>query len=711
MKKNSGFALIELVVSLAIMGIVGLVLFEFIAISSKTFRSVNTEVNLQYESQLTINQLKDLIVDSNRGVVYGLQTVAGGFTEVDLTLPNAETIQIQNLETAEAANVGTLKRCLLIYNQKTEGAVTNYPVIKIVWDPATKKLMYAERTFTDLTVLEADRYLSSLLETDYEVMSAYINSFSVILSNAQDRIFDIKMDLSSSKSSYSSNASIALRNKVVVSSDLNAIYTEVNIEKPNMINGVAIKKGGTIISTDTVSVGQTVTYEADVDVQFGATTGSEAVKWVLAGNSTYGAGAPTTLSQTGELNVSAYELSTLLTVTAVSIADSSKKAVINIVVEDGRGEFGYVNSLAPGVVSEGNVINPSTRPYKYYGIQFTDSNITYVNKDKIPVAERGVTWEVVTDVPQGSDTWEIVSAAEAAANGVSSDCPFCIKVYYGTLGKSFAFKATTKTANFEGEQIATSTSFMVSGMQVPVEVTPTVSVDLTNNILSRNGKIQITINSEHLFDANNTVTIDTAGAIGFGKSETKKTDNIYLVKTSNPNVYDLYAKTQMNWNTYFKFRIKVVVSGQTNLGNPFNKTIYKDVEIPKVIMTLTPSDAINKNIRYDTSAVAVLTKIEYLYLETGDKGKINQNYYPTITLTTVYYSYNNNKNRNKPIDVSSFISYNTAQSNIIIDSSLMSYINYNDSTNDKITFKMNALDDNNNTLNTLSQDIIYTFTN
>ncbi|MDD2970349.1 MAG: type II secretion system protein, partial [Lachnospiraceae bacterium] len=107
MKKNNGFALIELVVSLAIMGIVGLVLFEFIAISSKTFRSVNTEVNLQYESQLTINQLKDLIVDSNRGVVYGLQTVAGGFTEVDLTLPNAETIQIQNLETAEAANVGT----------------------------------------------------------------------------------------------------------------------------------------------------------------------------------------------------------------------------------------------------------------------------------------------------------------------------------------------------------------------------------------------------------------------------------------------------------------------------------------------------------------------------------------------------------------------------------------------------------------------------
>lgn len=717
MKKNSGFTLIELVVSLAIMGIVGLVLFEFIAISSKTFRSVNTEVNLQYESQLTVNQLKDLIVDSNRGVVYGLQTVAGGFTEVDLTLPNAETVQVQNLETADAANVGTLKRCLLIYNQKTEGAVTEYPVIKIIWDPVTKKLMYAEKTFTDLAVLETDRYLNSLLETDYEVMSDYISSFSVIMSNEQDRIFDIKMDLNSSKSSYSSNASIALRNKVVISSDLNVIYTEVNIEKPNLINGVTIKKAGAVISSDTVSVGQTVNYEADVDVQIGATMGSEAVQWLLNGNSTYGAGTPTTLSQTGELKISDYELSTLLTVTAVSVTDSSKKAVINIVVENGRGEFGYVSALTLGNISYGTVATASAPdgPYAYYGVNFEDTDvyITYVNKDKIPEAERGVTWSVITDAPADSYTWsELPSGTNTY--GLQTNCPIYIKAYYEAMGHVFEIRATTNASDYEGNKISYSKTFTVSGLQVPIaEVEPSVTVDISNAdtggtiLLSRNDSQKVKVNVTNLNEVSIVSTLNSVS--GFNNTDAnKRSGNVYKVDGASSNEFFIFAKTQMSWNTDFTFNLNIKVTGKTNKGNARTIEINQLFKVPKVVMTVNNSAY---HIKYSWNSATVNSSINYSYLAVGGSGQIDPGYYPDIATSNRILKYNiRSSSYYYTENISRYNLYiddvNTVLTSTIMNRAYNYYLYYN--RGNEISYNINATGDADNTL---SQHIVYTFTN
>lgn len=65
-RKNSGFTLVELVIVMAIMGILGLAVVGFIGTSTKQYKYASKDVDLQYEAQLTMNQIGDLIIDAQR---------------------------------------------------------------------------------------------------------------------------------------------------------------------------------------------------------------------------------------------------------------------------------------------------------------------------------------------------------------------------------------------------------------------------------------------------------------------------------------------------------------------------------------------------------------------------------------------------------------------------------------------------------------------
>lgn len=61
---NSGFTLIELIISMIILSIVILIVASFLYIGSKSYSSANTEVEKQMEVQTVMNQLEDLIIQS-----------------------------------------------------------------------------------------------------------------------------------------------------------------------------------------------------------------------------------------------------------------------------------------------------------------------------------------------------------------------------------------------------------------------------------------------------------------------------------------------------------------------------------------------------------------------------------------------------------------------------------------------------------------------
>ncbi len=67
-KKNQGFTLVELIVTIAILALAGIGIGTIISQALKHYRISNAEVNLQEESQLVGNQLMNLVIDANDGV-------------------------------------------------------------------------------------------------------------------------------------------------------------------------------------------------------------------------------------------------------------------------------------------------------------------------------------------------------------------------------------------------------------------------------------------------------------------------------------------------------------------------------------------------------------------------------------------------------------------------------------------------------------------
>ena len=100
-RKNSGFTLVELVIVMAIMGILGLAVVGFIGTSTKQYKYATKDVDLQYEAQLTMNQIGDLIIDAQKGVKYEPATVAA---PVEVASVNPEAGYIATASAEEASS-------------------------------------------------------------------------------------------------------------------------------------------------------------------------------------------------------------------------------------------------------------------------------------------------------------------------------------------------------------------------------------------------------------------------------------------------------------------------------------------------------------------------------------------------------------------------------------------------------------------------------
>jgi prepilin-type N-terminal cleavage/methylation domain-containing protein len=76
-KRNGGFSLIEMIVSVAILGIVAAAAVGFMVSGANSFSSVSGNVNLQVRSQLAMNNIQEKLVDCNYGIYFddGLDTL------------------------------------------------------------------------------------------------------------------------------------------------------------------------------------------------------------------------------------------------------------------------------------------------------------------------------------------------------------------------------------------------------------------------------------------------------------------------------------------------------------------------------------------------------------------------------------------------------------------------------------------------------------
>lgn len=68
LENNGGFSLVELIVTMAILAIAGAAMIGFLAFCFSHYRKSSDETNLQYESQLCFNRLKEQILQTTNGI-------------------------------------------------------------------------------------------------------------------------------------------------------------------------------------------------------------------------------------------------------------------------------------------------------------------------------------------------------------------------------------------------------------------------------------------------------------------------------------------------------------------------------------------------------------------------------------------------------------------------------------------------------------------
>lgn len=526
MRENKGFTLVELIVSISILSIVGLAVVGFMTTSSKTYANANEEVSIQYESQLAINQLRDLVIDANRGVAYGLETSSGVFHLVDESDPNKkETKLLAELEAANPAEKGKIKRCMIIYNEKKTGAVYKYPVVKITWEPATGKLQYAFKTFAAV----ADINVASI--NDDKLLADSVQGFTADLSkiNKSEVKFDVLFKTGGKQ--YATKPTVTLRNKVIVSENPEDIYDGTPVPKDSFVLSIQIKKNGVHILTDTLMVGTSAAYTAAVEVQYGADT---SVIWDLIG-------ASHSTMTNGVVSISPDETASIITLQATSVADKSKKAILPITVQEDT--TGYVISMALEE-KEGNIqTSPSDGASKQYDYP---AKIVYYNEANLSAAEKGVTYTYA--ITKGTPPYGSYSFNSATGS---------LWVNYRANKTEFTIKAVTKGKTKEGIKITDQVVRFVDGLAGPDNEAPRVEINPNNETLIRGSNIEFTAKTYNM--VNPKFSWEIIEYIGFDNGIANKKNNLVAIKNNKKGKID--CDSELDWGSEFKVAIRVTATG------------------------------------------------------------------------------------------------------------------------------------------------------
>ena len=171
---NRGLTLVELLVSIAIASIVSIAIFSFMIVGARSFQKTSADVNVQHESQLVLNQLQDLLVDTNVGVEYN-----------------------KDESTSDAT--------LTLYNY--DSGNPDKHVYEVVYQAAEKKLFYNE--YSPLASGEGASRIVSKGSTIYQqqLLGENIASFTVDLSALEKkRVVRVDLEVERTQSKYKTSS-------------------------------------------------------------------------------------------------------------------------------------------------------------------------------------------------------------------------------------------------------------------------------------------------------------------------------------------------------------------------------------------------------------------------------------------------------------------------------------------------------------------------
>lgn len=581
---NKGFSLVELIIVIGMLAIVGGMVVSFVTFSTRTYTRASAEIDIQEEAQLTLNQVKDLMIDTNRAVSYGLEAPdpsnMKAFTVIDESNTEAS---IRADWIADGVNQDYIKEVLVVYSEEShavtqaDGTVVTtytYPIVKIIYNQFTGELYYAEQTFSDTSLIDISSFGTTSADT--YLLSQYVTDFNVDLTNIEESQVDMRVDFSSdsiagSGREYMATPTINLRNKVIVSENLTDIYTNPGVEINSFIAGIDVLKSNIVIHNDVIQTGTSATYTAQVDAQYGA---SEGYTWSLSGDH---AGFKSTLdAATGTVTVPIDEPSSMLTLTAIATGDTSKTKTIPITVSQGVSvnnffitvEENPISNAGPEEVRMVYTFTATTR--------FSDGHETQ---------GQNITWTQPSNIPAGSTCF--VNGAGQLVLSLKQDAG----------GREYEVSAVTTEVNAAGNYLDDDVIVSPPDLTYIQPINMLVEINPNNvDILSRGDSIDLSADVDFNGDTSSLTyhwEILSDESSGFSGSGIDGINKISLPDIDSEN-NTISAAKDLNWSSAYMVRVKLTVTGTAN-GSAVEGTQTKDIQILPVTMNVN----ILETTRYD----------------------------------------------------------------------------------------------------------------
>lgn len=223
-KKNKGFTLIEMVVAFAVLSIAVFGIGGFFVSAARSYSSVSDETSLQYEAQLALNQVENMLIDSTLGVSYNYVDEAGSY----------QFVKKDGDATGTAAS-----KVLYAYNIN-EADPAKLDIMMLKWVKATNAIYYRVEQITgSVTSINS----INIAEGDWDLLAEDVTSFAVDLSEYEKtKKVKLHLDFENRSKDYETTGTVVLRNDVLINEmDVQKIYERVTKIVKSTITGVALR--------------------------------------------------------------------------------------------------------------------------------------------------------------------------------------------------------------------------------------------------------------------------------------------------------------------------------------------------------------------------------------------------------------------------------------------------------------------------------------
>ncbi|MDE6847419.1 MAG: prepilin-type N-terminal cleavage/methylation domain-containing protein [Lachnospiraceae bacterium] len=192
MRKNQkGFTLVELIIAVAILAIVTLAVCGFIVVGSRSYTSANTDIMLQQEAQLALNQISDVIIDTTDSINYGNGT--------DLVLKDSEFS-------------GEPDQKILVVVNKKDGNNDN-DSYRFEWSKDTETIYFN----TSDTVIDDANPEPVFDDANRAILAQHVRELHIDISQFEEnRVVMISMTFENGNREYTTSNNVTVRNRVAL---------------------------------------------------------------------------------------------------------------------------------------------------------------------------------------------------------------------------------------------------------------------------------------------------------------------------------------------------------------------------------------------------------------------------------------------------------------------------------------------------------------